>query len=99
VSAAQIISSSSSWRRIHRRRALGSVRRGRIVEIGTTVEANGRQQVLRNASYHPFGPVAEWIYGNGRVMKRTQNLNGQPGVVQPVTRTPGVLEHALNNLA
>ncbi|TXI47602.1 MAG: RHS repeat protein, partial [Lysobacter sp.] len=58
---------------------------GRVVEIGATLEANGRQQVLRNASYHPFGSVAQWTYGNGRVMNRTQNLNGQPGVVQDET--------------
>ncbi len=55
---------------------------GRVVEIGVTALRGTRQQVLRAASYHPFGPVAQWTYGNGRVMNRTLNQNYQPGIVQ-----------------
>lgn len=55
---------------------------GRVVEIGVTIEGSVRQQLLRSASYHPFGPAAQWTYGNGRVMNRTVNKNYQPGIVQ-----------------
>ncbi|TXI48654.1 MAG: RHS repeat protein [Lysobacter sp.] len=55
---------------------------GHVVEIGVTLEGAGRQQLLRDAAYHPFGAAAQWTYGNGRTMTRTQNLNGQPGIVQ-----------------
>ncbi|MFZ2753086.1 MAG: RHS repeat-associated core domain-containing protein [Lysobacteraceae bacterium] len=57
---------------------------GRVVEMGVAVSerAGSRRQLLRSASYHPFGPVAQWTYGNGRVMERTLNKSGQPGIVQ-----------------
>lgn len=55
---------------------------GRVVELGVTAAGTGRRQLLRSASYHPFGPVAKWTYGNGRVVDRTLNKGGQPGVVQ-----------------
>ncbi len=57
---------------------------GRVVEMGVAVSerAGSRRQLLRSASYHPFGPVAQWTYGNGRVMDRTINKSGQPGIVQ-----------------
>ncbi|MBP6748534.1 MAG: RHS repeat protein [Xanthomonadaceae bacterium] len=56
---------------------------GRVIEIGVTIEGI-RRQLLRNASYHPYGPVQQWTYGNGRTLTRTQNLNGQPGIVQDI---------------
>ncbi|TXG77074.1 hypothetical protein E6Q11_03420 [Candidatus Dojkabacteria bacterium] len=46
------------------------------VASGTSV------QLLRNATYYPFGPVAQWTYGNGRTMQRSLNQNYQPGFVQ-----------------
>lgn len=55
---------------------------GRIAGIGVSTEMTGRQVLLHDARYHPFGPVAEWTFGNGRSMTRTLNLNGQPGVVR-----------------
>ena len=54
---------------------------GRVGEIGVN-QGNGRQVLLHGAVYHPFGPVSQWLYGNGRLMTRTLNLNGQPGIVQ-----------------
>ena len=55
-----------------------SVTQGRITEVGVT---GGRRPtvLLNQASYHPFGPVAEWTYGNGRQMLRPLNQNYQPG--------------------
>ena len=56
---------------------------GHVVEVGAKVSASDtRQIVLANATYHPFGPVAEWTYGNGRAMKRSLNQNYQPAVVE-----------------
>ncbi len=54
---------------------------GRVGEIGVN-QGSGRQTLLHGAVYHPFGPVSQWLYGNGRLMTRTLNLNGQPGIVQ-----------------
>jgi RHS repeat-associated protein len=45
--------------------------------------------LLYNAIYDPFGPISQWSYGNGRVMNRTHNLNGQAGIVQD-TATGGI---------
>lgn len=45
--------------------------------------AGGTTQVLvSNVTYYPFGPVAEIEYGDGRRLKRTHNLNYQPGVIE-----------------
>jgi RHS repeat-associated protein len=57
---------------------------GRVSEIGATPTGGTRQVVLTNATYYPFGPVAEWSYGNGRLMKRSLNQNYQPGFVEVV---------------
>ncbi|GAA4794312.1 RHS repeat-associated core domain-containing protein [Lysobacter hankyongensis] len=57
---------------------------GRVSEVGATPAGGTRQVVLANATYYPFGPVAEWIYGNGRVMKRSLNQNYQPGFVEVI---------------
>jgi RHS repeat-associated protein len=57
---------------------------GRVSEIGATSTGGTRQVVLTNATYYPFGPVAEWSYGNGRLMKRSLNQNYQPGFVEVV---------------
>jgi RHS repeat-associated protein len=57
---------------------------GRVTEVGATPAGGTRQIVLDNATYYPFGPVAEWSYGNGRVMKRSLNQNYQPGFVEVV---------------
>jgi YD repeat-containing protein len=57
---------------------------GRVTEVGATPAGGTRQIVLSNATYYPFGPVAEWSYGNGRVMKRSLNQNYQPDFVEVV---------------
>lgn len=57
---------------------------GRVSEIGATPTGGTRQVVLTSATYYPFGPVAEWSYGNGRLMKRSLNQNYQPGFVEVV---------------
>jgi RHS repeat-associated protein len=60
---------------------------GRVTEVGAKTATGTRQVLLTGASYYPFGPVAEWTYGNGRLMKRSLNQNYQPGFVE--VTTPG----------
>jgi RHS repeat-associated protein len=59
---------------------------GRVKEIGVTTEGQPRRKIVSNVLYHPFGGPARWeswtAQGNARVLVRTQNLSGQPGVVQ-----------------
>jgi YD repeat-containing protein len=55
---------------------------GRVQEINVKTATGANVQLLRSASYHPFGPVQQWTYGDGRIMSRTLNQNGQPGIVQ-----------------
>jgi len=55
---------------------------GRTTGLGVTPLGGTRQTLLSSATYHPFGPVAQWTWGNARTMTRTLNLNGQPGIVQ-----------------
>lgn len=57
---------------------------GRIAEIGVANAAEHRQ-LLHSATYHPFGPVQQWTYGNGRVMQRSVNKSYQPGFVEDTT--------------
>jgi len=47
-----------------------------------TRPGKSREVLLTAASYYPFGPAAEWVFGNGRLFQRTLNQNYQPGVVQ-----------------
>jgi RHS repeat-associated protein len=54
---------------------------GRINEIGVT-GGNGRQVLLKNASYQPFGEVRQWLFGNDLALRRTVNLNGQSVAVE-----------------
>lgn len=61
---------------------------GRVVEVGAKTAAGTRQVLLANVSYYPFGPAAQWTYGTGassRLMKRSLNLNYQPGFVEVTT--------------
>ena len=48
---------------------------GRVAEVGVTPNAGARQVLLTGASYHPFGPLAGWTYGNGRQISRTLDLD------------------------
>jgi RHS repeat-associated protein len=55
---------------------------GRIAEIGVTSEGRARRKVVSSVQYHPFGGPARWESASGRILVRTQNQNGQSGVVQ-----------------
>jgi RHS repeat-associated protein len=54
---------------------------GRVTEVGVTRAGGTREILLHQASYHPFGPVAGWTYGNGRQLLRPLNQNYQPTAV------------------
>ncbi|HCH0556510.1 TPA: DUF4329 domain-containing protein [Pseudomonas aeruginosa] len=54
---------------------------GRITEVGVKPSAGARQVLLTGATYHPFGPVAGWTYGNGRQMTRTLDLDYRPAAI------------------
>lgn len=58
---------------------------GRVSEVGAKTATGTRQVLLNGTSYYPFGPVAQWSYGNGRLMKRSLNQNYQPGFVEVTT--------------
>lgn len=58
---------------------------GRTTEVGVTPSGSPRQVLIREATYYPFGPAAEWVYGNGRLMQRTLNSNYQPGIIRDGT--------------
>jgi RHS repeat-associated protein len=55
---------------------------GQVTEVGMKPSGGTRQVLLHEATYYPFGPVAEWAYGNGRLMQRSLNQNYQPGFVE-----------------
>ncbi len=74
---------------------------GRSSGLNVTL-ANGQTKILLNgASYYPFGPVARWTFGNGRVLRRSVNENYQPGFVED-TSSGGINEgywfNAVGNL-
>lgn len=62
---------------------------GRPKEVNVSTATGTVVQVLRDATYYPFGPVNQWIYGNGRLMRRSLNQNYQPGFVE-VTGGTGI---------
>lgn len=55
---------------------------GRMVELGVTPERQSRQKVAYDVLYHPWGGPARWRSMTDRIVVRTQNENGQPGIVQ-----------------
>jgi RHS repeat-associated protein len=55
---------------------------GRTTEVGVTRTGSPREVLLHQASYHPFGPVAGWSYGNGRQMTRSLDQDYRPLAVQ-----------------
>ncbi|WP_411861349.1 RHS repeat-associated core domain-containing protein [Xanthomonas arboricola] len=63
---------------------------GLTIELGVTPLGGSRQVLLSNASYYPFGPAANWTYGNGRMLERRYDLDYHPQAIQD-TR-PGGLE-------
>ncbi len=54
---------------------------GRATEVGVTLSGGIRQVLLTGATYHPFGPVAGWTFGNGRTMSRTLDLDYRPKTI------------------
>jgi len=54
---------------------------GRVTELGLTPSSGARQILLTGASYHPFGPVAKWTFGNGRTLSRTLDLDYRPKTI------------------
>lgn len=58
---------------------------GRPKQIDVKTAGGTIVPLLRDATYYPFGPVAQWTYGSGaneRTMQRGFNQNYQPGLVQ-----------------
>lgn len=54
---------------------------GRVIEVGAKPAAGSRQVLLTQVTYHPFGSVAGWSYGNLRGMSREVNQNYQPSAI------------------
>lgn len=55
---------------------------GQVTEVGVTRSGQPRQVLLNQATYHPFGPVAGWTYGNGRTLSRTLDQDYRPLTVE-----------------
>ena len=55
---------------------------GQITEVGVAQPNQAREILLTGATYHPFGPIAGWVYGNGRVMQRNVDLDYRPTSIQ-----------------
>jgi RHS repeat-associated protein len=54
----------------------------RPTELKVTLATGQTKTLLTAATYHPFGPVGRWTYGNGRILRRSLNQNYQPGFVE-----------------
>lgn len=57
---------------------------GHITQVNVQRSGSTSQVLLNQASYHPFGPVAGWVYGNGRQLLRPLNKSYQPTAIQDV---------------
>lgn len=55
---------------------------GQITEVGVAQPSQAREVLLTQATYQPFGPIAGWVYGNGRVMQRDVDLDYRPTSIQ-----------------
>ena len=55
---------------------------GRTTQVNVQRAGAAPEVLLNQASYHPFGPVAGWTYGNGRQLLRPLNQNYQPTAIQ-----------------
>ncbi|WP_246197577.1 RHS repeat domain-containing protein, partial [Pseudoxanthomonas sacheonensis] len=54
---------------------------GRTTQVEVQRAGAASEVLLNQASYHPFGPVAGWTYGNGRQLLRPLNQNYQPTAI------------------
>lgn len=55
---------------------------GQVTVVGVTRSGQTREVLLHQATYHPFGPIASWVYGNGRTMQRNVDLDYRPASIQ-----------------
>jgi RHS repeat-associated protein len=55
---------------------------GQITSVGVTRPGQVREILLHQAAYHPFGPIAGWVYGNGRSMQRNVDMDYRPTSIQ-----------------
>ena len=55
---------------------------GRTTQVNVQRTGAATEVLLEQASYHAFGPVASWTYGNGRQLQRPLNQNYQPVAIQ-----------------
>ena len=55
---------------------------GQVTVVGGTRSGQTREVLLHQATYHPFGPIASWVYGNGRTMQRNVDLDYRPASIQ-----------------
>lgn len=55
---------------------------GRMIEMAVTPERQLRQKVAYDVLYQPWGAPARWRSMPDRTLVRSQNLNGQPVIVQ-----------------
>ncbi|KFA39728.1 type IV secretion protein Rhs, partial [Xanthomonas vasicola pv. musacearum NCPPB 4384] len=62
---------------------------GQTTQVGVTPAGGSRQVLLGNATYYPFGPAANWTYGNGRTLARQYDLDYRPQAIQD-TRPGGL---------
>ncbi len=54
---------------------------GRITQVNAKPAGGTTQVLLKQATYHPFGSVAGWNYGNNRSLLRPVNQNYQPTAI------------------
>lgn len=55
---------------------------GQVTGVGVTRPGQEREVLLHQATYHPFGPIASWVYGNGRTMQRNVDLDYRQTLIQ-----------------
>ncbi|MBB4607662.1 RHS repeat-associated protein [Xanthomonas arboricola] len=55
---------------------------GQIAEVGYTAPGGSREVLVKGATYLPMGPVADWTYGNDRVLTRAYDQDYRPKAIQ-----------------
>lgn len=54
---------------------------GQVTDVGVTKTGQGRELLLEQASYLPFGPSLGWTYGNGRALSRDYDQDYRPQTI------------------
>ncbi|WP_187308437.1 RHS repeat-associated core domain-containing protein [Lysobacter antibioticus] len=62
--------------------AYGANSEGNIASVTVTRPGQASQALLTGITYYPFGPAGEFVFGNGRRLRRQHNLNYQPTSIQ-----------------